>query len=416
MSSPSWLIDSKRIATKIKNASATVDPSKVKWISNPTKACPRCNHVIDNSDVVQEWPGLPKGVKFDPSDQELISHLMAKVGTGDAKPHPFINEFILTVEEEDGICYTHPKKLPGVKQDGSVSHFFHRTFKAYNIGTRKRRKINTDDLVDVRWHKTGKTKPVIVDGRHLGCKKIMVLYMSTTKGEKPEKTNWVMHQYHLGTGEDEKDGEYVVSKIFYQQQSKPGDKNGQDLGDKNGQNLTMEIDHNVVTELDPAPGAVPGSPEQNSSDKQDHVERLEVISGQSNVHHSGDEEHHVHLEGDKPDDQGEHPTEDTKWWEGESQYLLDSQQLAEGIAICEEFLQSQSSCAGEEVKKSNLCLSDYAAMGAEALKMDLEECQNLDNTDHANIELDTPPDFRLSQLEFGSQDSFLAWPGSKLAD
>lgn len=161
-----------------------------------------------------------------------------------------------------------------------MSHFFHRTFKAYNIGTRKRRKINTDDLVDVRWHKTGKTKPVIVDGRHLGCKKIMVLYMSTTKGEKPEKTNWVMHQYHLGTGEDEKDGEYVVSKIFYQQQSKPGEKNGQDLGDKNGQNLTMEIDHNVVTELDPAPGAVPGSPEQNSGDKQDHVERLEVISGQ----------------------------------------------------------------------------------------------------------------------------------------
>lgn len=106
----------------------------------------------------------------------------------------------------------------------------------------------------------------------------------------------------------------------------------------------------------------------------------------------------MHLEGDKPDDQGEHPTEDTKWWEGESQYLLDSQQLAEGIAICEEFLQSQSSCAGEEVKKSNLCLSDYAAMGAEALKMDLEECQNLDSTDHANIELDTPPDFRLSQL------------------
>ncbi|RWV80234.1 hypothetical protein GW17_00058530, partial [Ensete ventricosum] len=270
--SPSWLIDSKRIATKIKNASATVDPSKVKWISNPTKACPRCNHVIDNSDVVQEWPGLPKGVKFDPSDQELISHLMAKVRTGDAKPHPFINEFIPTVEEEDGICYTHPKKLPGVKQDGSVSHFFHRTFKAYNIGTRKRRKINTDDLVDVRWHKTGKTKPVIVDGRHLGCKKIMVLYMSTTKGEKPEKTNWVMHQYHLGTGEDEKDGEYVVSKIFYQQQSKPGDKNGQ--------NLTMEIDHNVVTELDPAPGVVPGSPEQNSGDKQDNVERLEVISVQ----------------------------------------------------------------------------------------------------------------------------------------
>lgn len=29
-----------------------------------------------------------------------------------------------------------------------------------------------------------------------------------------------MHQYHLGTEEDEKEGEFVVSKVFYQQQSK----------------------------------------------------------------------------------------------------------------------------------------------------------------------------------------------------
>ena len=83
--------------------------------------------------------------------------------------------------------------ISGVKKNESVSHFFHRTFKAYNTGNRKRRKINTDDLADVRWHKTGKTKPVLVDGKHLGCKKIMVFYMSTEKGGKAEKTNWVMH-------------------------------------------------------------------------------------------------------------------------------------------------------------------------------------------------------------------------------
>lgn len=69
--------------------------------------------IVHSVQVVQEWPGLPGGVKFDPSDQELILHLLAKVGMGDAKPHPFIGEFIPTVEEEDGICYTHPEKLPG---------------------------------------------------------------------------------------------------------------------------------------------------------------------------------------------------------------------------------------------------------------------------------------------------------------
>jgi len=63
--------------------------------------------------VVHQWPGLPKGVKFDPSDQELIWHLRAKHGKAGIKPHPFIDEFIPTVEEDEGICYTHPQKLPG---------------------------------------------------------------------------------------------------------------------------------------------------------------------------------------------------------------------------------------------------------------------------------------------------------------
>lgn len=60
----------------------------------------------------QKWPGLPKGVKFDPSDQEIVEHLLAKVGMK-GKPHPFIEEFITTVDKEDGICYTHPQNLPG---------------------------------------------------------------------------------------------------------------------------------------------------------------------------------------------------------------------------------------------------------------------------------------------------------------
>lgn len=54
--------------------------------------------------------------------------------------------------------------------------------------------------------------------------------MSMERGGKAEKTNWVMHQYHLGTGEDESDGEYVVSKILYQQQqAKQSDKTEQEF-------------------------------------------------------------------------------------------------------------------------------------------------------------------------------------------
>ncbi|WVZ15275.1 hypothetical protein V8G54_012841 [Vigna mungo] len=183
-----------------------------------SKQCPGCGHKFEGK---PDWLGLPAGVKFDPTDQELIEHLEAKVEAKNMKSHPLIDEFIPTIEGEDGICYTHPEKLPGVTRDGLSRHFFHRPSKAYTTGTRKRRKIQNEcDLQggETRWHKTGKTRPVMVNGKQKGCKKILVLYTNFGKNRKPEKTNWVMHQYHLGQHEEEKEGELVVSKIFYQTQ------------------------------------------------------------------------------------------------------------------------------------------------------------------------------------------------------
>lgn len=93
--------------------------------------------------------------------------------------------------------------------------------------------------------------------------------------------------------------------------------------------------------------------------------------------------------------------EERKWWDSESQYLLDSQQLVEDLSLCDEFLQSQSPARdgtkNDQERKSKPRLADYAQLGPEHLKKDLEECQDL-VLDPANLELDTPPDFRLSQL------------------
>eukprot|EP00252_Welwitschia_mirabilis_P008524 TRINITY_DN20427_c2_g2_i1.p1 TRINITY_DN20427_c2_g2~~TRINITY_DN20427_c2_g2_i1.p1 ORF type:complete len:271 (-),score=32.19 TRINITY_DN20427_c2_g2_i1:35-847(-) len=180
--------------------------------------CPSCGYNI--KEALGEWPGLPAGVKFDPSDQELIQHLRAKVGVDNSTPHPLLDDFIPTLEGEDGICYTHPERLPGISRDGLIRHFFHRPSKAYTTGTRKRRKIQTscEEEGETRWHKTGKTRPVFINGKQQGCKKILVLYTNFGKQRKPEKTNWVMHQYHLGQDEDEKEGQLVVSKVFYQTQ------------------------------------------------------------------------------------------------------------------------------------------------------------------------------------------------------
>ncbi|RIA05499.1 hypothetical protein BRARA_K00017 [Brassica rapa] len=188
------------------------------------KTCPSCGHKFKFHEQllagIHDLPGLPAGVKFDPTDQEVLGHLEGKVRDDARKLHPLIDEFILTIDGENGICYTHPEKLPGVSKDGTVRHFFHRPSKAYTTGTRKRRKVHTDSEVggETRWHKTGKTRPVFTGGRVKGYKKILVLYTNYGKQKKPEKTNWVMHQYHLGTNEEEKEGELVVSKIFYQTQ------------------------------------------------------------------------------------------------------------------------------------------------------------------------------------------------------
>ncbi|KAI3699844.1 hypothetical protein L2E82_44431 [Cichorium intybus] len=103
----------------------------------------------------------------------------------------------------------------GSRKDGHSVHFFYRNTNAYTKGHRKRRKIQKGSSL-TRWHKTGKTKAIFKNGVQLGFKKIMVLYGTSVGGSRPCKINWVMHQYHLGTEEDEKEGEYVVSKVFYQ--------------------------------------------------------------------------------------------------------------------------------------------------------------------------------------------------------
>ena len=56
---------------------------------------------------------LPAGVKFDPTDQELIEHLEAKVSVDSVRIQSLINLFIPTIDSEHDICYTQPEKLPG---------------------------------------------------------------------------------------------------------------------------------------------------------------------------------------------------------------------------------------------------------------------------------------------------------------
>ncbi|CAL5016368.1 unnamed protein product [Urochloa decumbens] len=226
----SWIMTGMGLVKKIRNATQSISLRLGELVVEPYIKCPHCECGIDTSNVSLVWAALPAGVKFDPSDLELLQHLQGKSGLLNSNSRAVIDEFIPTIENMEGICYTHPQNLPGAKMDGSSIHFFHRVSNAYGCGKRKRRKISGDDDVSdehIRWHKTGDSK-VICDenGSKIGWKKILVLYSGSKRGGggKIDRNNWVMHQYHLGSDENEKNGEFVVSKIFYQMPSKKNSK------------------------------------------------------------------------------------------------------------------------------------------------------------------------------------------------
>ncbi|CAJ2642181.1 unnamed protein product [Trifolium pratense] len=106
------------------------------------------------------------------------------------------------------------------KQRWSDPPFLSPTIQSIHNRNKKKKKVHSDhdDGSETRWHKTGKTRQVYNNSKLKGYKKILVLYTNYGKQRKPEKTNWVMHQYHLGNDEEEKEGVLVVSKVFYQTQ------------------------------------------------------------------------------------------------------------------------------------------------------------------------------------------------------
>ncbi|KAL6960534.1 hypothetical protein U1Q18_038297 [Sarracenia purpurea var. burkii] len=376
-----WLIDFKGIATKVRSAS--LSPAYQIKDCGAKRECPNCHYRIDNSDVSHEWPGLPPGVKFDPSDVELLEHLAAKCGVGNSDPHMFIDEFIPTVDREEGICYTHPENLPGAKKDGSSAHFFHTTINAYATGQRKRRKIDPQHSLGkeyVRWHKTGKTKPVMDNGVKKGYKKIMVLYKTSKKGEKPDKSGWVMHQYHLGITEDEIEGQYVVSKILYQQQKQNDNTNiPHVIEDSNGGTIqTSPRTPNTRT---------PNPPRPERSVSYDDVtddyvlessahEEAELITETSHLCSSA-----LHFKNE---------TEIHTWLAGESQ-AVDENGMDDSL-ICNEIFYSYAALDDSKLHEGlfggfSLCTNDVP-------KGDRNPPCGI--ADLENLELDTPPDFQLA--------------------
>lgn len=390
----SWLTNSRGIAAKVRNATRFPNYQINDLEVDAKRECPNCNYVIDNSDVSLEWPGLPAGVKFDPSDLELLEHLSGKIGLGSSRSHMFIDEFIPTLDVDQGICYTHPENLPGVRKDGSSVHFFHRTTNAYATGQRKRRKIHGDCSKygeGVRWHKTGKTKPVLENGIQKGWKKIMVLYSSLKRGCKPDKVNWVMHQFHLGNVEEEMDGELVVSKIFYQQQSKKLDRGERDAVDEDPDLWTVRAGPRTPKTNTPLPPRPSNSPLYES-----HNEENRLTSPVQDEQYPVDEVPLSPLPIVSLKDENISPA----WWAGEPNPNNVDEPL-----LCHEVLDSFHPIGGSFFNFNN------NAVGSSSINVTGDRNTNTMSgfSDLDNLPLDAQPDFQLADLQFGSQESFMGW-------
>jgi hypothetical protein len=102
----------------------------------------------------------------------------------------------------------------GITPSGLSKHFFQHNSRVFKRGKQTRCKIQLECGMHAMWHKTGNTMPMMVNGRQRGSKKVVVL--QTSKNFDQLRTNWVMHHYHLGDLEQEKERELVIYKIFYQ--------------------------------------------------------------------------------------------------------------------------------------------------------------------------------------------------------
>lgn len=104
----------------------------------------------------------------------------------------------------------------------------------------------------------------------------MVLYKSSKRGCKPDKANWVMHQYHLGSEEEEKDGELVVSKVLYQPQTKPAEKNETDMDNEDMDVLAIKTGPRTPKTNTPKPPR----PRTNLPDDEELEHNFQIIPEQ----------------------------------------------------------------------------------------------------------------------------------------
>nr|AOC59205.1 NAC transcription factor 15 [Haloxylon ammodendron] len=131
----------------------------------------------------QEPMELPPGFRFHPTDEELITHYLARKVVD--------NNFGARAIGEVDLNKCEPWDLPKRAKMGEKEwYFFCVRDRKYPTGLRTNRATEKG-----YWKATGKDKEIYREKSLVGMKKTLVFYKG--RAPKGEKSNWVMHEYRL---------------------------------------------------------------------------------------------------------------------------------------------------------------------------------------------------------------------------
>ncbi|KAF3786570.1 NAC transcription factor 29 [Nymphaea thermarum] len=126
---------------------------------------------------------LPPGLKFFPTDEDLVLHYLYRK----VKLLPCYSDFITEID----LHSYNPWELPGKASGGSKEWYF------YSQKPRNYRKnsIKYRPAASGHWRVTGMDEPISNGSTIVGFKRSMVFY--TGKAPSGTKTDWVMDEYSL---------------------------------------------------------------------------------------------------------------------------------------------------------------------------------------------------------------------------